>query len=159
MATGNDLQYDKTNPVSVGTVPFQSDFENPQCVDGVCDGWDCSNVTRCGLVADPNPGFGNICGGYGKTGGTRDISRTLRGLTVGATYTFSLDVIIGDSWDGEEFSIGTRGKGVNFVKCYERHFHHLHHATGRNVCKYNTIFSPSTSHIQIDLFQSAPFRN
>ena len=51
------------------------------------------------------PGFGSICGGYGKTGKGRHIQRQINSLTKWATYTFSLDVIIGDSWDGESLII------------------------------------------------------
>ena len=154
VATGKDLQFDKTNPFSLPQ--FQSNFSN--CGTGnVCDGWDCGGATQCGLVTDPTPGFGSICGGYGKTGKGRYIERQINYLDKWATYTFSLDVIIGDSWDGEYLIIEIRHFS-SLERCYEKRYYKKwdvwndkpNHKTGRNICKYNTIiFLPLMSHIQI----------
>ena len=74
----------------------------------------------------------------------------------------SLDVIIGDSWDGESLIIEVApvigGNAGTWETCYEYRYHMKwntwndkpNHKTGRNICKYNTIiFLPLMSHIQI----------
>jgi hypothetical protein len=143
-----DLHNDKINSISVsGANPFQSSFNNSQCVDGVCDGWDCGAITTCGL--DVNDGFGSICGGYGTKGKNSHIKRVISPLTIGTSYTFSTDVIIGDSWDGEYLRIFVGGNNVPWYLCHEQRYNLIwnfwddkpNHKTGRNVCKYNTILS------------------
>ena len=163
VATGKDLQFDKTNPFPLPHQQFQSNFSNCNTAND-CDGWDCGGATQCGLVTDPTPGFGSICGGYGKKGKGQHIQRRIDSLTKKATYTFSLDVIIGDSWDGESLIIEVAPVvGSNpgtWETCYEERFAFKwnvyptndkpNHKTGRNICKYNTIiFLPLMSHIQI----------
>ena len=174
VATGKDLQFDKTNPISFPSQSFQSNFSN--CGTGnVCDGWDCAGATLCGLVTDPTPGFGSICGGYGKTGKGRYIERQINYLDKWATYTFSVDVIIGDSWDGEYLIIEVApvlgGYAGTWERCYEKRYNMKwnswndkpNHKTGRNICKYNTIFLPLMlpllSHIQIYQFLYSRFPN
>ena len=117
------------------------------------------------IFVDPTPpGFGSICGGYGKKGKGQHIQRRIDSLTKSATYTFSLDVIIGDIWDGESLIIEVApvvgGNPGTWETCYEERFAFKwnvyptndkpNHKTGRNICKYNTIiFLPLMSHIQI----------
>ena len=103
-------------------------------------------------------------GGYGKKGKGQHIQRRIDSLTKSATYTFSLDVIIGDIWDGESLIIEVApvvgGNPGTWETCYEERFAFKwnvyptndkpNHKTGRNICKYNTIiFLPLMSHIQI----------
>ena len=57
----------------------------------------------------------------GKKGKGQHIQRRINSLTKWATYTFSLDVIIGDSWDGEYLIIEVAPVigGTTWETCYE----------------------------------------
>ena len=145
-----DLHNDKINNISVGATPFQSSFNNSM------DGWDCGQITTCGVDVS---GFGKICGGYNTKGKNRHITRSISPLKIGTSYTFSTDIIIGDSWDGEWFQIeiSTPGNEPSQL-CYQHRYHMRwpigldgkpNHGSGRNICKYNTISSPLVSHIYV----------
>ena len=110
-------------------------------------------------VTDPNAGFGKICGGYNIKGKNSHITRSISPLKIGTSYTFSTDIIIGDSWDGEWFQIeiSTPGNEPSQL-CYQHRYKMQwpigldgkpNHGSGRNICKYNTISSPLVSHIYV----------
>lgn len=111
------------------------------------------------LVTDPNGGFGKICGGYNTKGKNRHITRSISPLKIGTSYTFSTDIIIGDSWDGEWFQIEISTPGNEPSQLCYKHQYKMqwpigtdgkpNHGSGRNICKYNTISSPLVSHIYV----------
>ena len=79
---------------------YENSFESDM------DGFSCVDITSCGS-------FGNICGGYGKTGGNHVIKKTFtNNIAVGDEITVTLKFFQIDDWDYESAYVKINGVGV-----------------------------------------------
>jgi hypothetical protein len=91
-----------SSPSGLGS-GYESDFSSNDM-----NGWSCKEITDCGT-------YGNICGGYKKTGKNDKIEKTFTGLTPGESYTITLDFIALDSWDGEKAIIKINDEECDWI--------------------------------------------